>query len=76
MRIWAVGLILGAGFAAGCTSSGEKKPNPLFEPPSGDPFKDSYYVAPATPAAFGKDRSSVNPPAPAAVTPPPGTPTR
>ncbi|MEO2088000.1 MAG: hypothetical protein ABGY75_00675 [Gemmataceae bacterium] len=76
MRIWVIGLILGAGFISGCTSPGEKKPNPLFDPPSGDPFKDSYYSAPATPVAFGKDRTAVNPPAPGAVTPPPGTPTR
>lgn len=76
MRIWVAGLILGAGFLTGCTTPGEKKPNPLFDPPSGDPFKDPYYLAPATPVAFGKDRSAVSPPASGAVAPPPGTPTR
>jgi hypothetical protein len=76
MKNWVLGLILGVGCAAGCTSVSEKKPNPLFEPPSGDPFKDPYYLAPATNPSFGKDRSGVTPPAPGAVTPPPGTPTR
>lgn len=76
MRIWAIGLILGVCCAVGCSSMSEKKPNPLFDPPSGDPFKDPYYHAPATPDSFGKDRSTISPPAPEVVTPPPGTPTR
>lgn len=30
----------------GCASTPEKKPNPMFEPPSGNGFKSSFYDPP------------------------------
>jgi hypothetical protein len=44
--------IIGCALSLGCTSTEPKKRNPLFDPPSGNPFGDSYYSPPNGPMEY------------------------
>ena len=46
MRHFVVSIII-ITLAIGCSSTEPKKRNPLFDPPSGNPFSDSYYDPPS-----------------------------
>jgi hypothetical protein len=56
----------------GCEST-KGKPNPLFQPPSGDPFREPIF---ATPPDTPEMKGGAVTPAPPPSTRPPETPTR
>jgi hypothetical protein len=67
-----LGLILAA---VGCETT-RGKPNPLFQPPTGDPFRDPLFATPPdTPEMKGGPGQPVTP-APPPSTRPPETPIR